>query len=79
MREMLFIVLIVACPLMMMLMMRGGHGGQGHGSHGPDVQPHETSTDDLRRQRAELDRLIDERDGSTQGESDWKSASWGRG
>ncbi len=79
MRELLFIALIVACPLMMLMMMRGGHGHGGHGGHGTEVAAHETSTDDLRRQRAELDRLIDERDGSTQGESDRKSASWGRG
>ena len=30
MRELLFIAVVLACPLMMILMMRGGHGGHDH-------------------------------------------------
>lgn len=54
------LLLVLACPLMMVLMMRGhGHGGGGH-DHGPE--PREASTDDLRRRRDELERLIGERE-----------------
>src|SRR6266566_720145 len=60
-----FLLLVLACPLMMMFMMRGGHGHGGQGGHaggsegarGQEPTPRETSTDDLRRQRAELDRV----------------------
>ena len=49
----LFLLLILACPLLMWLMMRGGHGRGGHAhSHGP------ASIDDLRRRRDELDQEI---------------------
>lgn len=51
----LFLLLILACPLLMWLMMRGGHGHAGHAhghSHGP------ASIDDLRRRRDELDQEI---------------------
>jgi hypothetical protein len=64
----LLLLLVVACPLMMMLMMRGGHGsGQGdHASrHSGNTGPgrgSDYSIDELRRQRDELDRLIDERE-----------------
>ena len=41
MSQYLFFLLILACPLMMVFMMRGGHGhgahghgGHGHGAHG---------------------------------------------
>jgi hypothetical protein len=65
-----FVLLVLACPLMMMFMMRGGHGhgGQGgqaggcHGGHGQEPEPRETSTDDLRPRRAELDREIEQRE-----------------
>lgn len=30
----LFLLLLLACPLLMMWMMRGGHGGHGAGGHG---------------------------------------------
>lgn len=30
MRELLFLLLVLACPLTMLLMMRGGHGGHSH-------------------------------------------------
>ncbi len=65
------LLLVLACPLMMMFMMRGGHGhGSGHGGHaggchggndGPERESHQ-STGELRRQRDELDRQIAERD-----------------
>jgi hypothetical protein len=68
-----FLLIVLACPLMMVFMMRGGHGnghgGQGghaggcHGGHGQEPAPRETSTDDLRRRRADLDRLIEVREG----------------
>jgi hypothetical protein len=51
----LFFLLVLACPVVMWLMMRGGHG---HGSavhshsHGP------ASIDDLRRRRDDLDQEI---------------------
>ena len=65
-----FVLLVLACPLMMMFMMRGGHGHGGQGGHaggsnggrGQEPTPRETSTDDLRRQRAELDREIEHRE-----------------
>lgn len=64
MRELLFLLLLLACPLAMFFMMRSGHGHGGH-SHtssasGSDHQPPSVSA--LRRRRAELDRLIDERE-----------------
>ena len=49
----LFLLLVLACPVLMWLMMRGGHGHGGHAhSHGP------TSIDDLRQRRAEIDQEI---------------------
>ena len=66
----LFLLLILACPLMMVWMMRGhgGHGGHGgHASHsggqghvhGPaDEMSGTGSLDELRRRRAELDAEI---------------------
>jgi hypothetical protein len=70
MKELLFIALVLACPLMMVFMMRGhGHGGhtRGHGAGGNEHRetPTElTSTVELRRQRDELDRLIEEQEGN---------------
>ena len=67
-RELLFIALILACPLMMIWMMRGhGQGGHAHGhavgsGHGPGDTSSEKSTAELRRQHDELDRLIGERE-----------------
>jgi hypothetical protein len=65
---MFFLLLVLACPLMMMLMMRGGHGhGGGHTAHRGFQGGHEhvneaeaESTQELRRRRDELDRLIEE-------------------
>lgn len=50
----LLLLLLLACPLLMWVMMRGGHGhGGGHAhNQGP------ASIDDLRRRRDELDREI---------------------
>ena len=64
----LFLFLILACPLLMWLMMRGGHGhghGHGDGSHAATIDGHHgdaPSTDDLRRRRADLDREISARE-----------------
>ena len=58
--SLLFLLLVLACPLLMWLMMRGGHG-HGHAGHG-DNQDSQTfepaSLDALRRRRDELDREI---------------------
>jgi hypothetical protein len=51
----LFFLLVLACPVVMWLMMRGGHGhgGPAHShSHGP------ASIDDLHRRRDDLDQEI---------------------
>jgi hypothetical protein len=59
-RELLFIALIFACPLMMIWMMRGhGHGGDTSHIGGRDDHGHTSSEPksaaELRRQRDELD------------------------
>jgi hypothetical protein len=61
MRELLFVALVLACPLMMVFMMRGGHGHGGANAHG-DNESRQPTTDDLRRQRHELDRQIEQRE-----------------
>lgn len=65
MKELLFIALVLACPLMMIVLMRGhGHGAHagrigGRHDHGaPSSEP--KSAAELRGQRDELDRLIEE-------------------
>ena len=59
MKDILFIALILACPVAMAWMMSRGHGhGSAAGSHAVHEHPSELSTDELRRQRAELDRVI---------------------
>ena len=69
----LFLLLLLACPLMMIWMMRGGHGGHGAGGHAgsssyghcrPKAQDADPSLDELRAQRDELDQLIEERESS---------------
>jgi hypothetical protein len=85
MREVLFIALVLACPLMMIWMMRGGHGHGGHASHdggvhgghhdGTDAK--DVSTQDLRRQRDELERRIEEREQSESGR-ELEPTGWGR-
>ena len=73
MSQYLFLLLVLACPLMMIFMMRGhGHGhGASHGdgesghtgcNHGGHDREEPASVDDLRRQRDELDRQIAERE-----------------
>jgi hypothetical protein len=60
----LFLLLVLlACPLMMVFMMRGGHGHGGHSHSGHDHAREPGSLDDLRRRRDELDREIAARDG----------------
>ena len=60
MNELLFIAFVLACPLMMILMMRGhGHGSRHHHA---DTSCEPRSVAELRRQRDELDRLIAERE-----------------
>jgi Protein of unknown function (DUF2933) len=82
-----FVLLVLACPLMMMFMMRGGHGhgdqgghaGGCHGGHGREPEPRETPTDDLRRQRAKLDREIKHREQwEPQPERELEPTGWGK-
>lgn len=61
----LILLLVLACPLMMVFMHRGGHGGhashgQGHGhTHAVADEVSDTgSLDELRSKRAELDGEI---------------------
>jgi hypothetical protein len=62
------LLLVLACPLMMIWMMRGGHGHGGHehsGHHGDDAHAplmRERSTTGLRELRDEIDRMIEERE-----------------
>jgi hypothetical protein len=73
MRELLLIAIVLACPLMMMFMMRGGHGHGGHGSHTGergnegghghgDSSREPRSSAELRRERDDLERLIEARE-----------------
>jgi len=67
-----FLLLVLACPLMMMWMMRGGHGHGGHGHSEGDRHDHSDgpaereSAAELRRQRDELERLIERRQAEKQ-------------
>ena len=60
----LFLLILLACPLMMVWMMRGHGGHASHGGahghmHGADAERSGTeSLDGLRRRRAELDAEI---------------------
>jgi hypothetical protein len=63
--SLLFLLLVLACPLLMWLMMRGGHGHGHGGHHDATIDGHHgdaPSTDDLRRRRSELDREITARE-----------------
>ena len=61
----LFLLLVLACPLMMVWMMRGhgGHASHGavhrHAHHPAGELPSERSLQELRRRRAELDAEIE--------------------
>ena len=67
----LLVLLVLACPLSMIWMMRGGHG-HGHGSdehsgydHSADARPtlmRERSTRGLHELRDEIDQMIEERE-----------------
>jgi hypothetical protein len=67
----LLLLLILACPLSMVWMMRSGHG-HGHGGqehdadHAHQPPPRETSAEGLRELRAEIDRMIEERESAQQ-------------
>jgi hypothetical protein len=43
------LLVFLACPLMMMFMMRGMHGGGMHGGHGPSDRDDDASGDPLRK------------------------------
>ena len=69
----LFLLLILACPLMMFFMMRGMHGGHGGNADGGHTQGHtaegdhshadtNSSLEELRRQREQLDGEIEQRE-----------------
>ena len=69
------LLLVLACPVMMMWMMRGGygHGGHSRGDQNHDVEDGrsplmgEHSTRGLHELRDEIDRLIEERE-ATEGD-----------
>jgi hypothetical protein len=63
--SLLLLLVFLACPLMMVWMMRGhrGHGSHGGGRHGDMHGAHSSGSDaaslhELRRRRAELDDEI---------------------
>ena len=63
MPQALYFLLLLACPLAMVLMMRAMHGGHGHHFGADDRhEPDEVSLDDLRAHRSELDRQIADRE-----------------
>ena len=62
MGQYLFFLLILACPLMMVFMMRGGHGHGGH-AHGTNGAQEPSSLHELHRRRDELDQEIAARAG----------------
>lgn len=53
------LLLVLACPLLMVFMMRGMHGSHGHGDQSPLRK--EMSLDELKKERDELNDLIGER------------------
>jgi len=54
------VVLVLACPLMMVFMMRGLHGGNRHGRASADPGD-EMSLDELKHERDRLNEQIAER------------------
>lgn len=64
MSQYLFLLLILACPLLMVFMMRGGHGHGGHAqAHGSSGAQEPSSLGELRRRRDKLDLEIAAREG----------------
>jgi Protein of unknown function (DUF2933) len=59
MRELLPMLIVIACPLMMVLMMRGGHGDRS--VHRKEMPRERMSLDELKRHRDELNEEIAER------------------
>jgi hypothetical protein len=53
-------ILVLACPLMMVFMMRGMHGHGGHRADGPKPRE-QMSLDELKRERDELNDEIGKR------------------
>ena len=71
--SLLFLLLVLACPLMMVFMMRG-HGGHahGHGSHGgsDEAAPQaKASLQELRTRLDELESQIEEREAEESGKA----------
>jgi hypothetical protein len=54
-------ILIVACPLMMIFMMRGMHGRGGRTQADPKPRREQMSLDELKHERDELNGLIGDR------------------
>ena len=72
----LFFLLILACPLAMIFMMRGkrgGYGGDADRGHTPGSSLRHgdttTSLEELHRKRGDLDREIEEREAEEQASS----------
>jgi hypothetical protein len=75
MGQYLFFLLILACPLLMMFMMRGGHGHGGHAhTHGSPGVAESSSLDELRGRRDDLDREIAAREGPKEADHDRPAA-----
>ena len=55
------VLLILACPLMMIFMMRGMHGGHGHGQAVEPKSRAQMSMDELKHERDELNEEIGQR------------------
>jgi hypothetical protein len=58
MPQALYFLLLLACPLAMVFMMRAMHGGHGRSGAGDRHEPDDVSLNDLRERRSELDRQI---------------------
>lgn len=56
MSQLFFLLILLACPLMMMLMMRGMHGG--HADHGGDHTPTVVDTTARDARIADLEREV---------------------
>jgi hypothetical protein len=70
------LLFVLACPLMMVLMMRGGHGHSGHDPgqaevHDPAVMPSPRGREE---RIAELEREVERLRGEQAGEARWLEA-----